>query len=176
MIGASYWWASGGGSPRFGAAHSRGLLLPLLLVVSACGVPASREPASVAPWLREDPQRCLLTRDLSENMEAMARRCAERFVQQNGYTDLPAAEDSTRWVREAKEGGGWPRVLASREGMLDREATTVQCSMRQCIVFFRVRRMPLVCAYRLVTMTQVFTQLSLQPGGVHDVHCNDRRA
>jgi hypothetical protein len=109
-------------------------------------------------------------------MEAMARRCAERFVQQNGYTDLPAAEDSTRWVREARDGGGWPRVLASREGMLDREATTVQCSMRQCVVFFRVRRMPLVCAYRLVTMTQVFTQLNLQPGGVHDVHCHDRRA
>jgi hypothetical protein len=109
-------------------------------------------------------------------MEAMARRCAERFVQQNGYTDLPATEDSTRWVREAEEDGRWPRVLASREGMLDREAATVQCSMRQCVVFFRVRRTPLVCAYRLVTMTQVFTELSLLPGGVHDVHCDDRRA
>ena len=28
----------------------------------------------------------------------MARRCAELFVLQNGYTELPAAEDSTRWV------------------------------------------------------------------------------
>ena len=109
-------------------------------------------------------------------MEAMARRCAERFVQQNGYTDLPAAEDSTRWVREAQDGGGWPRVLASREGMLDREATTVQCSMRQCVVFFRVRRTALLCAYRLVTMTQVFTRLRLEPGGIHDIRCDERRA
>ena len=45
-------------------------------------------------------------------MEAMARRCAELFVLQNGYTDQPAAEDSTRWVLEHGELGSWPRVLA----------------------------------------------------------------
>lgn len=130
----------------------------------------------MAPWLREDPHRCLLTRDLRENMEAMARRCAEAFVRHNGYTDLPAAEDSTRWVLEVGEAGAWPRVLASRLGSLEREATTVQCSMRQCIVFFRVRRTPLLCAYRLVTMTQVFTKLRLEPGGIHDIRCDERRA
>jgi hypothetical protein len=130
----------------------------------------------VAPWLREDPQRCLLTRDLSENMEAMARRCAEAFVLHNGYTDLPATEDSTRWVPEAGENAAWPRVLASRFGSLEREASTVQCSMRQCIVFFRVRRLPLLCAYRIVTMTQVFTKLHLAPGGIQDVRCDERRA
>ena len=133
-------------------------------------------PGHVAPWLREDPERCLLTRDLGENMEAMAQRCAELFVRQNGYTDLPPAEDSTRWVMERGESGSWPRVLAAREGMLDRDATTVQCSMRQCVVFFRVRRTPLICAYRLVTMSQVFTRIRLQPGGVYDVRCNERRA
>jgi hypothetical protein len=148
----------------------------LLLVIPACGAPATREPEHIAPWLREDPQRCLLARDLTENMETMARRCAERFVQQNGYTDLPATADSTRWVLESGEAGSWPRVLAARGGMLDREASTVQCSMRQCVVFFRVRRLPLACTYRLVTMTQVFTRLSLQPGGVEDVRCEDRRA
>ena len=52
----------------------------------------------------------------------MARRCAELFVLQNGYTDLPAAEDSTRWVLENGEMGSWPRVLAARGGMLEREA------------------------------------------------------
>lgn len=109
-------------------------------------------------------------------MEGMARRCAELFVRQNGYTDLPATGDSTRWVLEAGEAGTWPRVLASRGGSLDRDATTVQCSMRQCVVFFRVRRTPLHCAYRVVTMTQVFTRLSLQPGGIQDVRCEDRRA
>jgi hypothetical protein len=148
----------------------------LLLVVPACGAPAIRDPDEVAPWLREDPQRCLLTRDLREDMDAMARRCAEAFVRQNGYTDLPATEDSTRWVLEAGELGAWPRVLASRVGSLEREAATTQCSMRQCVVLFRVRRTPLICAYRIVTMTQVFTKLRLEPGGIRDVRCDERRA
>jgi hypothetical protein len=135
-----------------------------------------KEPEQVAPWLREDPQRCLLIRDLGEGMDAMARRCAEAFVQQNGYTDVPATEDSTRWVLELGELDTWPRVLASRGGSLEREAATVQCSMRQCVVLFRVRRPPVICAYRVVTMTQVFTKLQLEPGGIHDVRCDERRA
>jgi hypothetical protein len=148
----------------------------LLVCLSACAAPLSRVRPDVAPWLREDPQRCLLTRDLSENMEAMARRCAELFVRQNGYTDLPASDDSTRWVLERDEAGTWPRVLAARGDMLDRDATTVQCSMRQCIVFFRLRRMPQLCVYRRVTMTQVFTRLRVEPGGVQDLRCDERRA
>jgi hypothetical protein len=72
--------------------------------------------------------------------------------------------------------GAWPRVLASRVGSLEREAATVQCSMRQCVVLFRVRRSSLNCAYRVVTMTQVFTKLRLEPGGIYDVRCDERRA
>jgi hypothetical protein len=83
-------------------------------------------------------------------MEDMARRCAEAFVRENGYTELPA-EDSTRWVRESEDGGPWPRVLAARAGTLDRQASTVQCSMRECVVLFRVRRPMLLCAFRSVT-------------------------
>lgn len=139
-------------------------------------MPAIREPDQVAPWLREDPQRCLLTRDLREDMDAMARRCAEAFVRQNGYTDLPATEDSTRWVLESGEHGAWPGVLASRVGSLGREAVVTQCSMRQCVVLFQVRRTPLTCAYRIVTMTQVFTKLRLEPGAIPDVRCDERRA
>jgi hypothetical protein len=177
MIGVSCWWAFADGLPKFEAARSRGPLRGLLLLLlTACGAPATRVPDYVAPWLREDPQRCLLARDLRENMEGMARRCAELFVRQNGYTDLPPAQDSTRWVPEHGEAGSWRRLLAARGGMLDQDATTVQCSMRQCIVFFRVRRTHLLCAYRLVTMSQVFTQLRLEPGGVHDVRCDERRA
>ncbi len=152
------------------------ILFFLLLFVSACGAPAIREPDQVAPWLRADPQRCLLTRDLSEDMDNMARRCAEAFVQQNGYTDLPATEDSTRWVLEMGELGTWPRLLATRGGSLERDAATVQCSMRQCVVLFRLRRTPLVCAYRTVTMSQIFTRLRLEPGGIRDVRCDERRA
>ncbi len=152
------------------------VLFFLLLFVPACGAPAIREPDQVAPWLRADSQSCLLTRDLSEDMDDMARRCAEAFVQQNGYTDLPATEDSTRWVLEMGELGAWPHLLATRGGSLERDAATVQCSMGQCVVLFRLRRTPLVCAYRTVTMSQIFTRLRLEPGGIRDVRCDERRA
>lgn len=148
----------------------------LLVSGLACGRPV-RNPAPVAaaPWLRSDPQRCLIERDLAEGMEVMARHCAEAFVRDNGYTELPA-EDSTRWVREGEDGGPWPRVLAARSGSLDGQAATVQCSQRQCVVLFRVRRPILLCAFRAVTMTQVFTKIQLLPGGIRDVRCGERRA
>jgi hypothetical protein len=152
-------------------------LIRLLVLASlACGAPPVDAPTRVAPWLRADPQRCLLTRDLGEDMETMARRCAEQFVQHNGYTDLPPTDDSTRWVPEPDEHGAWSQVLASRGGSLRREAATAQCSMRQCVVFFRLERAPFLCAYRVVTMTQVFTKLQLQPGGINDIRCGERRA
>jgi hypothetical protein len=148
----------------------------LLLAVAACGGPVRPAAAAhVAPWLRADPQRCLIPRDLREGMEDMARRCAETFVRENGYTDTPA-EDSTRWVRERDDRDVWPRVLAARSGSLDSQATAVQCSMRQCIVLFHLRRPVLVCAFRAVTMTQVFTKIQLAPGGIRDVRCEERQA
>jgi hypothetical protein len=159
-----------------GSDMSRWFLLPLLAGVGACGGPVrAAAPAHVAPWLRADPQRCLIPRDLREGMEDMARRCAETFVRENGYTDLPA-EDSTRWVRERDDADLWPRVLAGRSGSLDAHASAVQCSMRECIVLFRVRRPILLCAFRAVTMTQVFTRIKLEPGGIRDVRCNERQA
>jgi hypothetical protein len=153
------WWAAG-----------------LLASGLACGAPVRNPaPEAVAPWLRSDPRRCLRQRDLTEGMEDMARRCAEAFVRENGYTELPA-EDSTRWVRESDDGGPWPLVLAARSGSLDRQAATVQCSMRECVVLFRLRRPILLCALRAVTMTQVFTKIRLEPGGVRDIRCGERRA
>ena len=149
----------------------------LCACVLACGAPTqTRPPAQVAPWLRADPRRCLIPRDLREGMEDMARRCAETFVRENGYTEEPA-DDSTRWVREWEDGGPWPRVLAARVGTLAPNASTAQCSMRECIVLFRVRRpVLLLCAYRAVTMTQVFTRIRLAQGGIRDVRCEERQA
>lgn len=148
----------------------------LLLAALACGAPRATPPTQLPAWLRADPQRCLLQRDLAEGMEDMARRCAEAFVRANGYTADPATADSTRWVLEVGERGPWPGVFAGREGTLEGEAATVQCSQRQCVVLFRARRSTLDCAYRVVTMTQVFTRLSLLPGGIRNVRCGDRRA
>jgi hypothetical protein len=150
--------------------------LLVLASTSACAVQHTGVPENVPAWLRSDPQRCLLARDLGENMEAMARRCAELFVAENGYTDLPATDDSTRWVMEAGDEGPPLRVLADRIGMLDRAATAVQCSVRQCVVFFRARRQPQSCAYRAVTMTQVYTRIRLEPVEVHELRCAERRA
>jgi hypothetical protein len=154
----------------------RRLLVLLFASGLACAGPTRHAPAThVAPWLRSDRQRCLIPRDLREGMEEMARRCAETFIRENGYTELPA-EDSTRWVREQDEAVAWPRILAMRSGTLDARASSVQCSMRECIVFFRVRRPMLLCAYRTVAMTQVFTKIHLVAGGIRDVRCNERRA
>jgi hypothetical protein len=153
----------------------RRLFFLLLASGLACSGPVDHTtPAHVAPWLRADRQRCLIARDLGEGMEDMARRCAERFVQENGYTDVPA-DDSTRWVREQDDAAAWPTLLALRSGTLEAQATAVQCSQRQCIVLFRVRRPMLFCAYRAVTMTQVFTKIQLAPGGIRDVRCEERR-
>lgn len=105
----------------------------------------------------------------------MARRCAEAFVRENGYTVAPATDDSTRWVLEIGDRADWPRVLAQREGTLEPEASTVQCSARQCVVLFRLRRASLECAFRSVTMSQVFTRLRLEPGGIRNVRCAERR-
>jgi hypothetical protein len=66
-------------------------------------------------------------------------------------------------------------LLARRSGSLDRRASWVQCSMRECVVLFRVRRPVLSCAYRAVAMTQVFTKIRLTPGGMRDVHCYERQ-
>jgi hypothetical protein len=109
-------------------------------------------------------------------MEIMAKHCAEEFVRQNGYTDAPATDDSTRWVHEAGDDGPWPAILATRGGTLERHAATSQCSMRQCVVLFRLRRHDWDCAYRIVTMSQVFTKLQLEPGGIRDVGCEHRQA
>jgi hypothetical protein len=152
-------------------------LLSLLLAGAACArhIPP-RAPTAIAPWLKADPRRCLLVRDLGEGMEMMARHCAEAFVRQNGYTDEPATDDSTRWAVEPGEAGPWPMILGTRGGTLEPSAATAQCSVRQCVVLFRLRRQSWACAYRIVTMSQVFTKLQLEPGGVRDSRCADRRA
>lgn len=147
----------------------------LLASAAACGSAArASAPPHLAPWLRADRQRCLIPRDLRENMEAMAQRCAEAFVRENGYTEAPA-EDSTRWVRELDDDVAWPRVLSRRSGTLAAHASSVQCSMRECVVMFPVHRPMLSCAYRAVRMTQVFTRIRMTPGGVRDVRCHERQ-
>ena len=51
----------------------------------------------------------------------------------------------------------------------------MQCSRRECVVMFRLRRPIVQCAFRAVTLTQVFTKIQLAPGGIRDTHCTERR-
>ena len=63
----------------------------------------------------------------------MARRGAETFVRENGYTEQPA-DDSTRWVWEQDDADVWPRVLAKRSGRLNpwRVPSNAACASASC--------------------------------------------
>lgn len=105
----------------------------------------------------------------------MARRCAEQFVRQNGYTAAAPAGDTLRWVREADEADDWPAVFARRHNTLDPAADAVQCTEETCVVFFRTRGLTSECTERVVAMTQVFTGLHLLPGVLRG-RCGERPA
>ncbi len=68
----------------------RTITLLVLASTLACAVRGAGVPDDVPAWLRADPQRCLLPRDLGENMEAMARRCAERMAWNAWQEEAPA--------------------------------------------------------------------------------------
>ena len=78
----------------------------------------------------------------------------------------PGATQPTTYRCRHKD-GSW-RVLEAH-------ATAVQCSRRECVVMFRLRRPIPQCAYRAVTLTQVFTRIQLVPGGIRDSRCGERR-
>lgn len=104
----------------------------------------------------------------------MARRCAEAFVRQNGYTEVRPSEDPLYWVAEPHERGRWQEILAARQGTLDERAESVICVRRECRVFFRTRGRPDECLLRAVTMNRVFADLHLLPGAVPSARCSRR--
>ena len=132
-----------------------------------------RADAMPSPWLRADPQRCLIPRDLSEGMEddgAALRggvRPGKRLYRGagGGFDALGPGDRETV--------GPGTRVLASRSGTLDprpRRCSAAGASASSCSAF--AARCSL-CAYRAVTMTQVFTKIQLPPGGIRDVRCTN---
>lgn len=148
---------------------------PVLLLAAGTGgcgpgVPPDQRPPP--EWLRSDPRRCLFPRDLTENMEAHARRCAERFIAENGYTEGLNAIDTVRVVPEEGERAVTAAVFERRFGSLDPSARFVQCSDRHCFIFFEVRDPARRCQLRAVIMTWVFTRMHVRPGGVADPRCN----
>ncbi|MEP6571492.1 MAG: hypothetical protein ABJD11_02320 [Gemmatimonadota bacterium] len=129
---------------------------------------------SVAPWLRADPRRCLLQRDLRDGIEDMARRCAEVFVSENGYTVYPPSADSSRWVTEGAGTEGLRRIIAARFGMLMPEGAWVQCVRRECRTFFRLREPTRPCTFRSVRMSYVFTRMSMETVLTEVRHCRQK--
>ncbi len=152
-------------------ARARAAAALLLLGAAACGPGLPPEAVEIAPWLLEDPRRCIIPRDLSQKMETHAVRCAERFLAENGYTEAVAAIDTSRTVTERGERSVTPAVLERRFATLAPDAVMVQCSYRECYVFFEVRERTRPCELRAVIMTWVFTRMRIRPGTVADPRC-----
>lgn len=148
--------------------------LALLLVAgsAACGPGLPPESRELPLWLANDPHRCLIPRDLSQKLETHARRCAERFLAENGYTESLAAIDTSRIVGERGERTVTPAVLEQRFATLASEASMVQCSGGDCFIFFELRDRSRPCRLRAVLMTWVFTRMRMRPGTVVDHRCN----
>lgn len=147
-------------------------LLVLLAAATACGPGLPPETVEVRPWLLNDPHRCLIPRDLSQKLETHARRCAERFLAENGYTESLASIDTARIVAERGERSVSPAVLEQRFATLQPEATMVQCSGGNCYIFFALRDRTRPCRLRAVLMTWVFTRMQVRPGTVWDHRCS----
>ena len=139
--------------------------------MSACGPGLPPDSREIAPWMANDGQRCLIPRDLSQKLETHARRCAERFLAENGYTESLASIDTARLVPERGERRVSPAVLEQRFGTLKAEASMVQCSGGDSYVFFEVRDPARRCRLRAVLMTWVFTRMRVRPGQVTDHRC-----
>src|SRR5213596_1787665 len=92
----------------------RMLSAPCGSVVLACTLMASGSAQTRAAADAADPlRRCAIARDSAEPADRFALRCAERFVVEQGYTELPGLTDTTLIVPEASSGvrQGWNGAL-----------------------------------------------------------------
>ena len=152
-------------------ARKLALALLLAMITAGCGPGLPPGATEIPPWLLNDRQRCLIPRDLSQKLETHARRCAEQFLADNGYTESVTAIDTARLVGERGERAVTPEVLERRFGTLKPEASMVQCSGGDCFVFFELQGQAQRCRLRAVLMTWVFTRMRVRPGQVSDYRC-----
>ena len=152
-------------------ASAAALALLLLAGAAACGPGLPPESRELPQWLANDPRRCLIPRDLSQKLETHARRCAERFLAENGYTESIAEIDTSRIVTERGERTVTSAVLEHRFETLASEASMVQCSGGDCFIFFELRDPSRPCRLRAVLMTWVFTRMRIRPGTIVDHRC-----
>jgi hypothetical protein len=141
--------------------------MPTLLLVLGVIVLASSVQAPVSAQTRAEAdsanplRRCGLARDAGEAVDLYAVRCAERFIVQQGYTDLPAGADTSAIVPEGIEWGAskldW---LAGRRGTLERRpaGVCVDAAERFTVVF----RSASGQTARAVTMDATFGSLRVQ--------------
>lgn len=95
-------------------------LVSLSWVLSGCrDLEADRPEIAVTDTISVDRQRCLLPAGVAPS-DSAAVRCAELFVQRNGYTDLPPVPDSTQWTGEFMDVG-----ILGRHNMLQRRAHSI---------------------------------------------------
>ena len=108
-------------------------------VVLACTLMASASAQTRAAADAADPlRRCAIVRDTAEPADRFAVRCAERFVVEQGYTELPGLTDTTLIVpegiewsssktewRSQRHGSLEPRALGVCTGPKDYPSTVV---------------------------------------------------
>ena len=95
---------------------------------------------------------------------AVALRCADRFIQENGYTTAPPTSDESRLVSESLEGGStWSEGLAYRRGTLVTGSGSPFCGDLfgwgdGCMVSYE-RAGTRGCRFRAVLMTPDYREL-----------------
>ena len=133
------------------------------LVVLACTLIASASAQTRAAADAADPlRRCAIARDTAELADRFAARCAERFVVEQGYTELPSLTDTTLMVSEGIE---WSSSKAEwrsqRHGSLEPRAVGVCTDPKDYpyTVVFRYRK---ARGARGVTLDAAFGSLRMQ--------------
>jgi len=141
----------------------RMLSTPCGSLVLACTLIASASAQTRAAADAADPlRRCPIARDSAEPADRFALRCAERFVVEQAYTELPGLTDTSRIVPEGIE---WSSSKAEwrsqRHGSLEPRAVGVCTDPKDYpyTVVFRYRK---VRGARGVTLDTAFGSLRMQ--------------
>ena len=133
------------------------------LVVLACTLTASASAQTRAAVDAADPlRRCAIARDSAEPADQFAVRCAERFVVEQGYTELSGLTDTTLIVPEGIEWSsskaGW---RSQRHGSLEPRAVGV-CTDHKDYPYTVVFHYRKARGARGVTLDTAFGSLRMQ--------------
>jgi hypothetical protein len=108
-----------------------------------------------------EPRTCVLNRPRDEADTTYARRCAEAFIAQNGYTSATGVVDTSLVVPEFLDMGGVEDILEHRHGQLEPRAESAGPGLDGWGVGFRYASDPSGCTLRVVLMKSDFTGMRM---------------